>query len=251
MELLGEPRVAVCVPAGDMVDTYFAYDYAKLLVRTAHTRPRLKLYPMISTGSSIGPQREQLAETVLRMTDATHIMWLDSDMRFPGDTLLRLLAHNVPAVCASYTERKPPFKPVAYTDPANWDKRLWTLPESTGLQEIAYAGFGCVLLERHVLEDMTQPRFMTTWVETTSGHGHAGEDMFFFLKMTEQTGVKLLLDQDLSKEVAHIGRFEFTPEHAIRAAQQRGESFGEPETVNTLAECRIEGDDVGGPSSNQ
>ena len=250
MELLGEPRVAVCVPAGDMVDTYFAYDYAKLLVRTAHTRPRLKLYPMISTGSLIQMQREQLIDTVLGMTDATHVLWLDSDMRFPGDTLLRLLAHKVPAVCAAYTERKPPFKPVAYLDPANWDARVWPTPEATGLREIAYAGLGCCLIERHVFERMTRPRFAVTWVETTAGAGHAGEDMFFFLKMADETGEKLLLDQDLTKEVAHIGRFEFTPEHAIRAAQARGEDFGIPPTVNTPAETRIEGHEVGEPASH-
>jgi hypothetical protein len=250
MELIGEPRVAVCVPAGDVVDTYFAYDYAKLLVRTAHTRPRLKLYPMISTGSLIQMQREQLVDTVLGMTDATHVLWLDSDMRFPGDTLLRLLNHKVPAVCAAYTERKPPFKPVAYLDPANWDTRVWPTEDATGLREIAWAGLGCCLIERHVLEDMSQPRFAVTWVETTAGKGHCGEDMFFFLKMADEVGVKLLLDQDLTKEIAHIGRFEFTPEHAIRAAQQRGESFGESTTVNTPAESRIEGDEVGGPSSN-
>lgn len=218
---IGVPRVAVCVPAGDTVETFFAYDYARLLVTTARKRPQIKLYPMINTGSLIPLQREQMIDMVIQQSDATHVLWLDSDMRFPGDALLRLLDHNLPAVCAGYTERKPPFKPVAYLDPSDWDKRAWTTQESTGLQEIAYAGLGLALIARHVFEGMTKPRFMVTWVETTSGGGMCGEDMFFWLKMTEQTGTKLMLDHDLTKEVAHLGRFEFTPEHAIRAELAR------------------------------
>ena len=35
-----------------------------------------------------------LADSTIGETDATHLLWLDSDMRFPADTLLRLLATN-------------------------------------------------------------------------------------------------------------------------------------------------------------
>src|SRR5690242_13750033 len=88
------PRVAVLVPARDSVDTFWAYDYARMLVTTAHKAPRIKLYPMISTGASLSRQRETLADSTLEMTDATHMLWLDSDMRFPADTLLRLLSQD-------------------------------------------------------------------------------------------------------------------------------------------------------------
>ena len=40
--------------------------------------------------------------------DATHILWLDSDMRFPADTLGRLLARNRDIVGANYCARRFP-----------------------------------------------------------------------------------------------------------------------------------------------
>jgi hypothetical protein len=258
MKLIGDPRVAVLVPVRDTVDTFWAYDYARMLVTTAHKRPRIKLYPMMMTGASLSRQREGLADSVLSMTDATHLMWLDSDMRFPADTLLRLLAHNVPAVCASYTSRGTPFTPQAYTDPLNWDKRVWPTPEATGLREIVAAGFGCVLFERHVFETVQKPRFCMPYIEAPDHTGQmtAGymqEDLFFFLKMRE-AGIALMLDQDLTKQVAHIGRFEFTPEHAIRFAEQNGVDITSDPVAPAIpagAPGLTEGDDLAGPTSNQ
>jgi len=259
MQLVGEPRVAVLLPARDFVDTFFMYDYSRMLVRTAHTRPRLKLYPMISTGASLSRQRETLADSTIGETDATHLLWLDSDMRFPADTLLRLLAHNKPAVCASYIQRGGEFKPQAYTDPFDWEKRVWVKEDSKGLLPIVACGFGCVLMERWVIEKVERPRFLMPWIDVLRDNGqhdtgYMQEDLFFFLKMRD-AGIELLLDQDLTKEVAHIGRFEFLSEHGERAAKQRGEPTETSPTVpmpgaETEQTFQQIVGSIGGPTSN-
>src|SRR5579863_3000366 len=44
----------------------------------------------------------------------THIMWVDSDMLVPGDTIERLLSHDKPVVGGVYHQKAAPFRPVAY-----------------------------------------------------------------------------------------------------------------------------------------
>ena len=206
-------RVAVLTPARDTVDLFWAYDYMQLIVTAI--KQGISVYPWVMTGASLSRQRESLADRALE-TDATHLMWLDSDMRIPKDTIPRLLAHKVPAVCASYTTRSAPFLPLAFTDPLDWSQRVWPTPESTGLREIAACGFGCVLFERWVFETLTKPRFLMPWIPGgEDGGGYMQEDLFFFLQMAE-AGIKLQLDQDLTKDIAHIGRMEVTAAHAVR-----------------------------------
>jgi hypothetical protein len=213
-----KPRVAVLVPARDSVDVFWAYDYMQLIVTAV--LQGITIYPWLQTGASLSRQREGLVDLALA-SDATHLLWLDADMRFPKDTLTRLLAHDVPAVCASYTARAAPYLSLAYTDPGDWSKRVWPTADATGLRKIIACGFGCVLFQRWVFETIEKPRFLMPWIGPEGG-GYMQEDLFFFLKMAE-AGIPLELDQDLTKDIAHAGRFEFTAEHAVQAAQQRGD----------------------------
>lgn len=218
--IVGKPRkVAVCMAAGDEVKTFFAYDLARLMTYTGSTGIA-DLQILIATGSLVMKQRESLADAVLEDGTATHILWLDTDMRFPKDALERLLKHEVPMVCASYTERNPPFRPVAFKSHEDWNERVWPEPESTGLLPIAGCGFGVMLIETDVLRKMPKPRFAVGYNRATGGF--LGEDIFFCIEAAK-AGVQLMLDQDLTKEVYHIGRFEFGADHALRARAQREE----------------------------
>jgi hypothetical protein len=50
--------------------------------------------------------RNHLADVAVNVIDgASHILFLDSDMTFPPDTLQRLLDHKVPIVGADYVKR--------------------------------------------------------------------------------------------------------------------------------------------------
>jgi hypothetical protein len=145
-------------------------------------------------------------------------MWFDSDLRFPKETLIRLLAHDVPVVFGGYTERKPPFKPAVFVDPKDFTKRAWSTPESTGLLQVIAGGFGCVLTEAPVFQKMPKPWFHIGWNKHIEDY--LGEDIYFFLQLNG-LGIPAWLDQDLTKEIAHIGDFEYTPEHAVQAEARR------------------------------
>lgn len=213
----GKPvKVAICIPAGDDVKTFFAYDLARMMAWT--TTFGIEMQLLFACGSLVMKQRENLASAVLKDGGATHILWLDSDMRFPKDLIMRMLTHDVPAVCASYTERNAPFRPLAFIDAMNWNKRAFTSPDDHGLQKIIACGFGCFLMRTELLEKMERPWFMVGY--NREANVFIGEDVYFFLNLNG-LGIPLFMDHDITREIAHIGRFEYTLEHAIKAKDQR------------------------------
>jgi len=226
--------VAICIPATDHVATYFAYDLARMMSWTAINCPdTIEMKIIIATGSLIPRQRETLIDTVLKVPEITHILFLDSDMRFPKNLLPRLLTHDVDAVCASYTERSQPFRPVAFATSKDYGQRVWTRPEDTGTVRIAACGFGVMLLQTEMIRKMAKPRFMVGYNPATADRpegGHMGEDVYFCMKM-EAMGVPLLLDHDVTKEVAHIGRFDFMTAHALQYLDQHPELDDRPKII--------------------
>src|SRR6266540_2817614 len=111
-------KVVIAVPTGDEVKAFWAYDLARMMAHTASVRSDIALRILMCSGSLIMKQREILLDSALE-TDATHVLFLDTDMRFPKDALLRLLAHEVPLVCVNYTSRQAPFVPVAFQEVGN------------------------------------------------------------------------------------------------------------------------------------
>ena len=57
-------------------------------------------------GSEVAMQRQQLVDQALD-TSCTHIMWIDSDMKFPPDTLQILLSYKKDIVAGNYSTRVP------------------------------------------------------------------------------------------------------------------------------------------------
>lgn len=205
-------NVAMCVAAGDQVQTFWAHDWARMMAWTASTRPDVGLTQLFCTGSLIPKQRNTLLRAVIEDGGFTHAFWVDTDMRYPKDTLLRLLAYEAPAVCVNYTRRNAPYLPVAM-DTSKDMEPLYTTAESTGLEQVGACGFGVVLLRLADLKDLKEPYFMVGFNRDTKMY--LGEDVYFCIKLSE-IGLPLMVDHDLSKECAHIGKLELTCEHALR-----------------------------------
>jgi hypothetical protein len=198
--------VHVLIPSKDQVECWFAYSLALAIGYMAKQHPYVDLHLLFNNGTMIAEQRTELAK--IAMHDGSDwTIWFDSDMRFPKDTIERLLAHKQPIVCGGYPTRKPPaIEPTQYLD--DDDTRAYTEKSSTGLQEIASGGFGCIAVHRSVFEAMPPPWFYQPWNEEEQ-RTECGEDIYFCRKARE-SGFKVLMDHDLSKEIAHIGRYEFT-----------------------------------------
>ena len=83
--------VAICVPVRDNVTAVFAYSLAMLQRKCGEAGLATSLH--FNMGSEVTMQRQQLVSEALE-TNCTHIMWIDSDMKFPVDTLNILLEAN-------------------------------------------------------------------------------------------------------------------------------------------------------------
>jgi hypothetical protein len=207
--------VAILVPARDTVMTSFAYDLARAMsFHTATTDDRVLLYT--SHGTLIASQRMELARQALE-EKADYLLWLDSDMRFPRETIGHLILRDKPIVAANYATRRMPVKPVAMMDNNGEIGRVYTAPDSEGLQPVDYIGMGVMMVKREVFEKVEAPWFAIPY--STIGNHYIGEDVFFCRKARE-AGYEVLVDHDLSHQVRHIGTFEYSHEGAWAMKEQ-------------------------------
>jgi hypothetical protein len=161
-------------------------------------------------GTLIQNQRADLCLDALR-EGCTHILFIDSDMTFPQDMIQRLLKHDVDLVAANCARRRMPTGPTAQNYDENGKRKpVYSMPESTGLEEVGSVGTGIMLIKRNVFEGMSEPWFDMPWQYDT--RGYMGEDVFF-CKKAQELGFKVYIDHDVSKEIGHIGTFEFKHDH--------------------------------------
>lgn len=198
-------RVMAAVPCQDQVDAGFALDLAGLAARTALSDTTLTFAQV--RGAYLPQQRCDLVQIALDK-DATHILWLDSDMRFPDDALLRLVERDKPIVAANYPTRRPPFLPTAEHREKGY---LFTTADASGLEEVSHAGMGLMLVDLDVYRALDKPWFALGYDPTKDGW--AGEDVFF-CRNAGRAKFPVLIDHDLSHEVRHSGQMIFTQRHA-------------------------------------
>lgn len=169
-------------------------------------------------GTYLHRGREILAETALER-GFDYVLWVDTDMTFPADSLIKLLSTGEKIVGANYCRRK--WDELGYTA----IKRVFetvdqksqncvTGPESTGIEEVEGIGFGLCLTHTSVFEDVPKPWFWYHWLPDLQQH--VGEDIYFCAKARE-AGHSVWVDHDLSKHVGHIGTFKYTNQHAWEA----------------------------------
>jgi hypothetical protein len=192
-----------------MVHTMYSYDLVNMVAyHTLNTNDAVSL--KISQGTLIANQRAELSLDAMA-EGCTHILFIDSDMRFPQDMIERLLKHDLDIVATNCARRRMPTGPTAQLYKENGDRELvWTMPESTGLQEVGSVGMGVMLIKKNVFAALSEPWFETPW--RVDKRGYIGEDVFFCQKAAA-AGFKIWIDHDVSKEIGHIGTFEFKHDH--------------------------------------
>jgi hypothetical protein len=202
------PRIVVAVPARDEVKTLFAFDLVNLvaqhIINTGHV-----VIPMPSMGTMVHSQRTALVQEAQKER-ATHILFLDSDMRVPADTISRMLAHKLPVVAANCARRRMPTGPTASNYTTNGPVEVLTLPDSPKVEKVDAVGTGVMLIEMEVFDKLKAPWFASPWVPAQNNF--MGEDVYFCMQL-QRAGIPVHIDNELSLEVGHIGDFEFRHPH--------------------------------------
>lgn len=152
--------------------------------------------------------RNVLVEKCLA-TNATHLLFLDSDMIWPKETVSRLLSHNKPVVSGLYFQKEAPFNPVVYDFDKELSPHYWQILPCS-LAGMDGAGLGCCLIERSIL-DKHQSKNSFGWKFRSD---QCGEDVEFFRRLYDghqPKGYLAYLDPTLI--CGHLGRNIVTDQH--------------------------------------
>jgi GT2 family glycosyltransferase len=160
--------------------------------------------------SSPARNRNVLITTALEQ-EFSHVFFTDDDQTFPADTLLRLLAHDVPVVSGLYTNKFQPFQPVAFdrVEDIGTDRFIaWSKLKPYELCPVVACGAGCLLVNTDVFRVIERP-----WFELGYGVGHMtkadwGDDLSFCAKV-RAAGVQIYLDPAVRS--THLTKAGITP----------------------------------------
>lgn len=200
-------HIAICIP-GRSWTAEFGMCLANLGIRLASQRlanaKSQRVTLINSKGSMLSQVREALFGNALRV-GATHMFWCDTDMTFPPDACHRLFAHERAFVAAQGVTKQLPAQPVAQS--FSGEIVYSTKPDKLGLEEVKQVGLAVALLDCEVVHRLRPPLFSMEWEPTVGAY--AGEDVFFCHKFRKETGRKVFIDHELSREIGHMGSFEY------------------------------------------
>lgn len=148
-------------------------------------------------------RQNQSIRDALADSQVSHLFFLDDDMRFPADTIDRLLAHNLSMVSGLNVIRVPPYQRVIFlphgdTDlEGNHDFYPRNHVPDVGVIK-GRGGKTGLLVKREVFEAMTDP-----WFTVNQWHReHIQEDLFFHHK-AEEAGFTSMIDCSLKFGHSH------------------------------------------------
>jgi hypothetical protein len=147
------------------------------------------------------------------------IMWIDSDMRFPADTISRLWSHNRGIVGATYRERQEPYRYLGkFCDRADEEA-------TEGLKDMELMPGGMILVSMAVYRHISPP-----WYKLDED---GLRDDYYFTTKAREAGFEVWCDMELTRKVRHrgyqeVGWFEEGEEIARREEGPRWKIFENP-----------------------
>jgi hypothetical protein len=144
---------------------------------------------MVSDMMDVASARRMLVETALNKGDATHIMWLDSDILVEPEGVLRLIRSDKRVIGGLYRRRSFPCDPLVFdlTDKGFVQKRDFN---PTGVNQVGGMGQGCLLVDLSVYREMSEHFGDDHWYVFGPD---LGEDFWFFKRLAEM-GIPVYLD---------------------------------------------------------
>lgn len=189
-------KIMIAVPCMDQVPVPFCQSLA-MLQKVGECTLAMK------AGSLIYTSRNDLAMRSLQM-NADYVFWMDSDMQFPPDTLVRMVdvlqKNDLDILTGLYFRRVPPYSPVLF-DKLEMRRNICSWSEFKELPdhlfEVGGCGFGCVLMSTEV--------FLS--VQAKHGNmfapmGNNGEDIAFCIRARD-CGYKIWCDPSII--CGHVG----------------------------------------------
>lgn len=188
-------KVCVAFPSGDLVNVRFVKSILDLF---AYSTSSIDIFWANFVGSRITENRNNLVKIALE-GNATHIMFVDSDMTFPADSLQRLLNYDLDIVCATASKRDESCRDMIGIPSSNEDAVT-----SKTLIEMDSVGLPFMLIKMNIFFKINKPYF----AEPENGEDLVPEDAYFCHKV-KMSGAKIFCDLALSLNIGHLGIKEY------------------------------------------
>lgn len=197
-------RVFIAVPSGDMVQARFTASLVGLLAISLHHAEEMDLE--IYYGNQISSRITENRNTLVKMAeekDATHILFIDSDMTFPAGALLELLTHDRDIIGATASKRREEDAGKAIGITLKPDDVVSNL--GNRLVPMQLMGLPFTLIKMDVFKKLVKPYF----AEPFDHNGDVvPEDNFFYINAF-RAGFEILCDTALSMQMGHWGVKEY------------------------------------------
>lgn len=211
-------KIFIAVPSMDSVPAIFAQSLSML------QKPEgCECAISFQIGSLIYNSRNALAKKAIEL-DADYIFWLDSDMLFEPDTLIRLFNEmqekDLNILSGVYFRRVEPYTPVLFKklriDEKNrCEHEAFNDYPKDELFEAEGIGFGCVLMKTQVLFDV-----LAKYQDFFSPINLVGEDLSFCYRARE-CGYKIHVDPNIP--LGHCGHTIITKAFYEAFNKQKGD----------------------------
>ena len=214
-------KILIAIPCMDSVPAQFANSLALL---TSYGIEGVEISVQFNLGSLIYSSRNQLAGVAVS-DDADLILWLDSDMVFNPDTLIRLLKDiddGADFVTGVYYRRTAPFTPTLFKSleiDENFNAEFENyedIPETPF--EVAGCGFGCVLMKTDLIRQVYKK-----FGRLFSPIGEVGEDLSFCWR-ARQCGYTLTCDPSI--DLGHVAHTMVTKSFYLNYQKAKGNGQG-------------------------
>lgn len=162
--------------------------------------------------------RNNLVSKFLANEKATHLMWVDADIKWDPESVLKMALHGAGVVCGLYPMKGIPIRYVLNTLPGG--------RKVGSLIEVSTAGTGFMLIERSVIERLIkmfpekkykdslnlgekfEPHMYALFDTMIDQNGHyLSEDWTFCKLVREKLNVPIWVDTDIKLD--HAGTYNF------------------------------------------
>lgn len=189
-------KVLIGVPCLDSIKTKTAFSLFNLK-RGGNTELIMKV------GADVARNRNQIVEYAIEK-GFTHILFIDSDMKFNPDTLERLLENDEDICGVMYHQRALPLRYNLMPMEQDEERGKYEIVDfkvPADLFEVKWVGTGIMLIKTEVFKKLQKPYFAFLYEDE-----YVGEDVYFCRKARD-AGYKIFVDATVQNR--HVGNFEY------------------------------------------
>lgn len=218
---MARTKVLISVITGEYARRADFYDYYHMMEKSDGA------FVCFNHNRSPAKGRNEIIDLALEQ-ECTHILFIDDDMAYPPDALLRLLEHDKEIVSGLYLSRAYPHNPIVY-DLADEDGKccpLFLMDNVKGLIPIVASGFGFLLVKTSVFSKLEKPYVRLGELDSEEWCDDIG-----FFKRVREAGIQPYCD--LEVQCGHMGTMLVTPNRTADGKWMTAYNTGGTGAINT------------------